>query len=160
DNGAGLAALLAFASVLPQAPPVDSPNASVFLVANVGEEGEGNLSGMRFLCRQSNIASKIRTYLVLAGPGTDHITCPGLASRRYEVMFTGPGGHSWSDHGNANPVHAISRAIHYFTESQYDGDFPVTQKTSFNFGTVEGGVSVNSIPSSARTKLDLRSEDP
>jgi len=160
DNGAGLAALLAFAAAFKQSPPIDSQTAGLLLVANVGEEGEGNLSGMRFLCKQSNIASKIRTYLVLDGPGTDHITCRALASRRYEVVVSGPGGHSWSDHGNANPVHALSRAIYQFTEAQFVGEFPVSQRSSFNFGTIEGGVSVNSIPSSARAKLDLRSEDP
>jgi tripeptide aminopeptidase len=160
DNGAGLAALLAFAAALKQSPPLEKQNAGVLLVANVGEEGEGNLSGMRFLCKQSNIAPKIRTYLVLDGPGTDHITCRALASRRFEVVVSGPGGHSWSDHGNANPVHALSRAIYQFTEAQFVGDFPVSQRSSFNFGTIEGGVSVNSIPSSARSKLDLRSEDP
>ncbi len=156
DNGAGLAALLAFASLWKSEPPLP---ASPILIANVGEEGEGNLSGMRFLCRQSPLAGKIRTYLVLDGPGTDHITCRALASRRFEVTVTGPGGHSWSDHGTANPVHALSRAIHFFTEGQFEDGFAVSPRVSFNFGIVEGGISVNSIPTSARAKLDVRSEE-
>lgn len=156
DNGAGLAGLLAFAALWKSEPPLP---VSPILIANVGEEGEGNLSGMRFLCRQSPLAGKIRTYLVLDGPGTDHITCRALASRRFEVTVSGPGGHSWSDHGTANPVHALSRAIHFFTEGQFEDGFPISPRVSFNFGIVEGGISVNSIPSSARAKLDVRSED-
>lgn len=158
DNGAGLAGLLAFASCWKNETPVRG-DASLLLVANVGEEGEGNLSGMRFLCKQSPLGAKIRSYLILDGPGTDHITCRALASRRYEISVTGPGGHSWSDHGNANPVHTLSRAIHLMTEAQYDDTLAPGPRTSMNFGLIEGGVSVNSIPSSARAKLDLRSEE-
>ncbi|MCC6394280.1 MAG: M20/M25/M40 family metallo-hydrolase [Bryobacterales bacterium] len=158
DNGAGLAALLAIASCWKERPVAAGNSASLILVANVGEEGEGNLSGMRFLCRQSPLANRIRSYLVLDGPGTEHITCKALASRRFEVLIQGPGGHSWSDHGNANPVHALSRAIHYFTEARFENG-PGAARSSYNFGIIEGGVSVNSIPSSARAKLDLRSED-
>ncbi|MBI4907026.1 MAG: M20/M25/M40 family metallo-hydrolase [Acidobacteria bacterium] len=159
DNGAGLSALLAIASCF----KTECPNrgeTSVVLVANVGEEGEGNLSGMRFLCKQSPLGQRIRSYLILDGPGTGHITCRALASRRYEVMVQGPGGHSWSDHGTGNPVHTLSRAIHLMTEAHYEEALVNGARSSMNFGTVEGGVSVNSIPSSARAKLDLRSEDP
>lgn len=158
DNGAGLAGLLAVAAAWKRARPVAMGQASLVLVANVCEEGEGNLSGMRYLCRQSPLAERIRWYLVLDGPSTDHITCQALASRRFEIVVTGPGGHSWSDQGNGNPVHALSRAIHYFSEGQY-GQEPAG-RSSFNFGTIEGGVSVNSIPSEAKSKLDIRSEDP
>jgi acetylornithine deacetylase/succinyl-diaminopimelate desuccinylase-like protein len=158
DNGAGLAALLAIASCWKERPVTVENGSSLILVANVGEEGEGNLSGMRFLCRQSPLANRIRSYLVLDGPGTEHITCKALASRRFEVIVQGPGGHSWSDHGNANPVHTLSRAIHLFTEAQFESG-PGAARSSYNFGMIEGGVSVNSIPSSARAKLDLRSED-
>jgi tripeptide aminopeptidase len=157
DNGAGLAALLAVARAMKVNPRVDSANSIVF-VANVGEEGEGNLSGMRFLCRQSSLASKIRAFLVLDGPTTDHITCQALASRRFEIAFSGPGGHSWSDFGIANPVHALARGIAMFV------DDPITRattpRTSFNFGTIDGGSSINSIPTEARTKVDIRSESP
>ncbi|MBL8221215.1 MAG: M20/M25/M40 family metallo-hydrolase [Bryobacterales bacterium] len=156
DNGAGLAALLAFAALRKSEAPCA---ASPILIANVGEEGEGNLSGMRFLCKQSPLAGKIRTYLVLDGPGTDHITCRALASRRFEVTVNGPGGHSWSDHGTANPVHALSRGVHFFTEGQFEDGFAVSPRVSFNFGMIEGGISVNSIPNSARAKLDVRSEE-
>lgn len=158
DNGAGLAALLAIAAAWKAAPPLDSSRrASLLLVANVGEEGEGNLSGMRFLCKQSPLGERIRSYVVLDGPGTDHITSRALASRRFEIIFNGPGGHSWSDQGNANAVHALSRAIYYFSEWQKEA-VAGGARSSFNFGLIEGGASINSIPAQARAKLDLRSE--
>ncbi len=152
DNGAGLSALLALAAVWRAAKPLDSPAAPI-LIANVGEEGEGNLSGMRYVCR-SGAASKIRAFLVLDGPGTDRITSQALASRRFDITITGPGGHSWSDYGIGNPVHALSRAVTFFTDRVPLGG----PKSSFNFGLIEGGTSINSIPSEARAKIDLRSE--
>jgi len=159
DNGAGLAALLALARALRSAPLLDEAPGGLALVANVGEEGEGNLSGMRYLARQSPLASRIRAYVVLDGPALDHITTEALASRRFEIVFTGPGGHSWSDRNTPNPVHAISHAIAWFTDDfsvPGDGGWP---RSSFNFGTIEGGSTINSIPALARAKVDLRSED-
>ncbi len=157
DNGAGLAALLALAAAWSAAPPLSSPGGWPLLVANVGEEGEGNLNGMRYFCRNAN-AAKLRGLLVLDGPDAEHITSRALASRRFEVTITGPGGHSWRDFGTANPVHAISRAITTFTDKAIEQTLK-EPRTSFNFGIVEGGSSINSIPSEARTKIDLRSED-
>jgi acetylornithine deacetylase/succinyl-diaminopimelate desuccinylase-like protein len=161
DNGAGLTALLALAAAWNAAPPsLDSPLAPL-LAANVGEEGEGNLSGMRYLCRESN-ASRPKAFLVLDGPNTDHITCRALASRRFEVAITGPGGHSWSDYGAGNPVHALSRAIAEFTSADFAGVAPSdsSPRSSFNFGLIQGGTSINCIPTEARAKVDLRSEKP
>jgi acetylornithine deacetylase/succinyl-diaminopimelate desuccinylase-like protein len=156
DNGAGLAALLALAAAWNAAPPLpDSPLAPL-LIANVGEEGEGNLGGMRYLCRSSN-GSRPKAFLVLDGPNTDHITCRALASRRFEVTVTGPGGHSWSDYGAGNPIHALSRAISEFTAAVPNDPTP---RSSFNFGLIQGGTSINCIPTEARAKVDLRSEKP
>jgi acetylornithine deacetylase/succinyl-diaminopimelate desuccinylase-like protein len=155
DNGAGLAALIALAAIWNEFPDLltDAPLAPL-LVANVGEEGEGNLSGMRFLCRPH--PARPRAFLILDGPNTDFITSRALASRRFEVVMSGPGGHSWTDHGIGNPVHAIARVIANFIEKAPDRDNP---RCSFNFGLVQGGTSINSIPVEARTKVDLRSED-
>ena len=157
DNGAGLAALLAIARALSQGGGFRDARAEVVFAANVCEEGEGNLSGMRYLCGQSPLAPRLRGLLILDGPATDHITAQALASRRFEVGFTGPGGHSWSDFGIGNPVHALSRAIALFSDSQKLAKLP---RASYNFGLIEGGVSVNSIPAMARAKLDIRSESP
>lgn len=157
DNGAGLAALLAIARAWRACPPLERASAGLALVANVCEEGEGNLSGMRYLCTASRLASRWRSILVLDGPAIDHITCQAVASRRFEIAYSGPGGHSWTDCGAANPVHALSRAIVLFTERCPNGSSAAARST-FNFGVIEGGASINSIPVLARAKLDLRSE--
>src|SRR5581483_11007266 len=154
DNGAGLAALLAVARALNSCSAPDSWHSKLLLVANVGEEGEGNLSGMRYLCRQSPLAGKIGGFLVLDGASTEHITNRALGSRRFEVVFTGPGGHSWSDYGVGNPVHALGRAISLFSDARLNG----APKSSINVGLIEGGTGVNAIPPLARAKVDIRSE--
>jgi acetylornithine deacetylase/succinyl-diaminopimelate desuccinylase-like protein len=140
---------------------LDDLRSSVLLVANVGEEGEGNLSGMRYLCQHGLPPGRTKAFIVLDGPSTDHVTAQALASRRFEISFAGPGGHSWNDSGIPNPVHAISEVVTSFLEA---ADAHLTgerrARCSYNFGIIEGGASVNSIPSSARAKLDLRSEDP
>jgi acetylornithine deacetylase/succinyl-diaminopimelate desuccinylase-like protein len=156
DNGAGLAALLAIARAFKVAakPEITAP---LVFVANVGEEGEGNLSGMRYLCRQSALASKIRSFVVLDGPTLDHITNQALASRRFEITYTGTGGHSWSDFGVGNPIHALSRAVSMFIDS-VPSVAAGAPRASYNFGTIEGGSSINSIATQARAKIDIRSE--
>jgi tripeptide aminopeptidase len=151
DNGAGLAALLAIAKAMQSVPGADFSN--LLIVANVAEEGEGNLNGMRALCK-NEMAGKIRAFLVLDGATTDHITSQALGSRRFEVLFTGPGGHSWSDYGTANPVHALARAVTLFAETR----IPPTPRSSTNVGVIEGGSSINAIPAQARAKVDIRSE--
>jgi tripeptide aminopeptidase len=161
DNGSGLSALLALARVLAETPDLFELAADILLVANVGEEGEGNLSGMRYLCRHHPQAPSFKAFIVLDGPSSEHVTAQALASRRFEISFTGPGGHSWNDYGTPNPVHAISDVIAAFVR---DADMRLAAdrriRCSYNFGIVEGGSSVNSIPASARAKLDLRSEEP
>lgn len=161
DNGAGLSALLAMAKALKSLP--DSPCARsdmwrrLLLVANVGEEGEGDLRGMRHLCRQPELIRRIQAFLVLDGAATDHITTQALGSRRFEIVFSGSGGHSWSDFGIGNPVHALSRAITMFID-QRPIDPRATPKVSVNVGIVEGGASINAIPAGAHAKIDIRSE--
>jgi len=132
--------------------PTSGPG--LLLVANVGEEGEGNLLGMRYLLKQSPLARRIQAFVVVDGANTDHITTRALGSRRYEATFSGPGGHSWSDFGVANPVHALCRAVALFAETRLDG----APKSAFNVGLIEGGSSVNTIAQSARAKVDIRSE--
>ena len=157
DNGAGLAALLAIAKAIKAVPNAGDMWNRLLLIANVGEEGEGDLCGMRYLCGQAELTSRIQAFLVLDGAATDHITCQALGSRRFEVSFTGPGGHSWSDFGVGNPVHALSRAISLFID-QRPLDPRATPRVSVNVGIIEGGASVNAIPPSARAKIDIRSE--
>ena len=161
DNGSGLTALLAIARILTETRDLNHLASSVLLVANVGEEGEGNLSGMRYLCRQVSQFSRLNAFIVLDGPSTDHVTSQALASRRFEVAFSGPGGHSWNDHGTPNPVHALSETVaHFIRAADERAANERFRSCSYNFGLMEGGSSINSIPASARAKLDLRSDDP
>lgn len=157
DNGAGLAALLAMAKALKSTPDPHDIWGRLLLIANVGEEGEGDLRGIRHICRQTELIGRICAFLVLDGAATDHITTQALGSRRYEITFSGQGGHSWSDFGIGNPVHAMSRAITLFID-QSPVDPRSTPKVSVNVGIVEGGASVNAIPAAARAKIDIRSE--
>lgn len=161
DNGAGLSALLTLATLFAESPGLQGLASKLLLVANVGEEGEGNLSGMRYLCRHLPESSPVTAFVVLDGPSTEHVTAQALASRRFEVSVSGPGGHSWNNSNTPNPVHAIGELVSSFVEA---ADTKVTAerwgRCSYNFSIVEGGTSINSIPGSARTKLDLRSEDP
>jgi acetylornithine deacetylase/succinyl-diaminopimelate desuccinylase-like protein len=151
DNGAGLAALLAVARSWKSAVNANQFPRGLMLVANVGEEGEGNLLGMRHLCKQSR---KIASFVIVDGANTDHITTRALGSRRFEVTFSGPGGHSWSDFGVGNPIHALCRAVALFAETRLDSG----PKSSVNVGLIEGGSGVNAIAQSARAKVDIRSE--
>ncbi len=161
DNGAGLAGMLAVARVFHDFKLFSQFPFQLLLVANVGEEGEGNLNGMRYLCRQSPLAPRIRSFLVLDGPSTDHVTTEALGCRRYEIVVSGPGGHSWSDFGAANPVHALGRTITSFLDVHAPRAVGGgTGRHSFNFGVIDGGTTVNSIPASARAKVDLRAENP
>lgn len=154
DNGAGLAALLAIAKGWKSTRMPEFEH-GLLLVANTGEEGEGNLLGMRHLCRQSPLARHIKGFVVVDGASTEHITTRALGSRRFEITFTGPGGHSWSDYGAGNPVHALCRAVALFAEAKLPGG----PKSSINVGLIEGGTGVNAIAQSARAKVDIRSED-
>ena len=132
----------------------DDQAASLLFVANVGEEGEGNLSGFRYLCGKSSVAQRIAAFLVLDGATTDHIIIRALGSRRFDLTFTGAGGHSWSDFGTGNPVHALAHAIAFFTDTKLDGQ----PRSSINVGVIEAGGAVNSIAAEAHAKVDIRSE--
>ena len=150
DNGAGLAALVAIARAFQFAQI--HPQLTIVFAANVGEEGEGNLRGMRALIDQ--YSSHLKAVIVLDGSSTEHVTTKALASRRLEAIITGPGGHSWSDFGLANPINAVVRASVRFINTKV----PTTPRTTFNLGQIEGGTSINSIPHEARLKVDIRSE--
>ncbi len=152
DNGAGLAAILAVARALEEGQV--STGATIVFAGDVGEEGEGNLRGIRALV--DSYRTRLRAVIAVDGAAADYVTTQALASRRIEAIVTGPGGHSWSDFGAPNPITALSRAIVRFSDSVAVPDSP---RTSFNFGIIEGGTSVNSIPNRAVVKVDLRSED-
>ncbi|HYL65134.1 MAG TPA: M20/M25/M40 family metallo-hydrolase [Candidatus Methylomirabilis sp.] len=150
DNGTGLAALIAIARAMHESQI--QPLRTVLFVADVGEEGEGNLRGMKAIV--DAYRSRLRAVIVLDGAGTDHVTTVALASRRLEASIAGPGGHSWSDFGIPNPINALVRGSVRFINTK----IPPTPRTTFNLGQIEGGTSVNSIPYEAHLKVDVRSE--
>jgi acetylornithine deacetylase/succinyl-diaminopimelate desuccinylase-like protein len=151
DNGAGVTAMLAIAALLRT---VRLRHALPFVfIGNVGEEGEGDLRGMRHIFSTPRWKDSIAYTVVLDGAGADTIVAEALGSRRFEVIVRGPGGHSWSDFGAPNPVVILARAIHTFASTP----LPSAPKTTFNIGVIRGGTSVNSIPESASMKVDIRS---
>jgi acetylornithine deacetylase/succinyl-diaminopimelate desuccinylase-like protein len=151
DNGAGVTALLAIAALL-RAVRVRHALPFVF-IGNVGEEGEGDLRGMRHIFATPRWKDSIAYSLVLDGAGSDTIVAEALGSRRFEVIVRGPGGHSWSDFGAPNPIVILAKAIETFAATTV----PTMPKTTFNIGVIRGGTSVNSIPESASMKVDIRS---
>jgi tripeptide aminopeptidase len=152
DDGCGLAALIAIVQAM-RASRIN-PAGSLLFVGTVGEEGEGNLRGVRHLLTRGAWAKQeIEAFLSFDGPGVDRITNRALGSRRYRVELIGHGGHSWGDFGLPNPVHALGRAISRL--AAYPA--PKDPRTTFNVGSIEGGTSVNAIPSRAAMEVDLRS---
>jgi acetylornithine deacetylase/succinyl-diaminopimelate desuccinylase-like protein len=190
DNGSGLAALWALAAAFHQLGIVTT--LPLLFLANVGEEGEGNLRGIRHIYRApaagaasaaayqtqpdsnsiegaphlpqsadvgllpASEAPAIAMLIALDGAGTGSIISQALGSRRFEIVITGPGGHSWSDFGAPNPIVAASLAV----GELFHIPLPVNPRTTLNVGSIEGGTSINAIPARAVVKVDLRSSDP
>ena len=161
DNGAGLSALLALIAALRYA--AIEPPIPILFAANVGEEGEGDLLGMRQILERGSYRGKIAAALPLEGSGTAAAVTRGLGSRRFRATISGPGGHSWSDATVPNPITLISRAIAEFsalpTLLTHPNATDSGPRTSFSPGQISGGTSINSIPQSASVLLDLRSTD-
>jgi tripeptide aminopeptidase len=151
DNGAGVVGMLAIAHALVQA-KTELPAPLVFL-GNVGEEGEGDLRGVRHFYNQSALAGRIAAHIVLDGAGADSAVTQALGSRRYQVIITGPGGHSFTDAGTPNPIAALVSALAALAQTP----LPEEPRTILNLGTIHGGTSVNSIPESAQASIDFRS---
>lgn len=154
DNGAGLTALLGIAAALRHA-DLASP-CTILFAANVGEEGEGDLRGMRHLFSSPPYTGRIRAALALEGCGSATVVDRALGSRRLRVEITGPGGHSWADAGRPSPITALAAALTALSKLV----LPATPRTTLNCGMISGGTSINSIPSRAQADLDLRSVAP
>ena len=151
DNCAGVAGMLGLARALVES-KVELAAPLIFL-GNVGEEGEGDLRGVRQLYSQSALAGRIAAHIVLDGAGADSAVTQALGSRRYRVTVTGPGGHSFTDAGTPNPIAALARALAVMWGTQ----LPEEPRTTLNLGTISGGTSVNSIPESAEATVEFRS---
>jgi hypothetical protein len=151
DDCRGLAIVLAVARTLEQSQI--QTRGTVIFVGTVGEEGAGNLRGVRHLFERE-LAGRVDYFISVDGTGLG-LTKDAVGSHRYTVTYRGPGGHSYGDFGAPNPVHALGRAIAKVAEFQVPSDPRVT----FSVGIVEGGTSVNSIAMSAGMQVDMRSVD-
>jgi tripeptide aminopeptidase len=151
DDCRGLAVMLSTIQALNEA-RVETPGTITF-VADVGEEGLGDLRGVKNLFYES-LKGEIDKFVSVDGTGLG-ITNIGVGSMRYRVTFKGPGGHSYGAFGMANPIHAMGRAIAKIS----DFEVPTNPKTTFNVGRVGGGTSINAIPFEAWMEVDMRSAD-
>ena len=155
DDTRGLTMVLTIMEAMKKAKVMT--NADVIFIGVVGEEGLGDLRGVKHLFKNGN--RKIDAYIAIDGGDIGRINNMALGSLRYRATFNGPGGHSWGAFGLANPHHAIGKAIDYFDTAAgaYVANGP---KTSYNVGRVGGGTSVNSIPFESWMEIDMRSVSP
>lgn len=152
DDTRGLVVLLVIAEALERARVRTA--ADILFVGSVGEEGLGDLRGVRHLLGPAG--PRIGQFIAIDGGSDETVVNQALGSRRYRVTMTGPGGHSWADFGLANPAHALARAIDYFTRAAA----AVTgagMSASYNVGRIGGGASVNAVPGDSWAEIDLRS---
>ena len=150
DDCRGLAVILTVARALNEAQI--TTKGTILFVANVGEEGLGDLRGAKHLF-QRELKGRITHFISVDGTGTS-TTNAGVGSNRYRVTFKGPGGHSYGAFGLPSPIHALGRAIEKIARFEV----PKTPKTTFNVGRIEGGTSVNSVAHTAWMEVDMRSE--
>ncbi|MEX2530724.1 MAG: M20/M25/M40 family metallo-hydrolase [Gemmatimonadota bacterium] len=155
DDARGLAVLLALLRALEEA--ALETRADLWFVGTVGEEGLGDLRGVKHLFREGG--PPIDAFISIDGDGDETVIHQALGSRRYRATVVGPGGHSWSDFGVANPAHALALALSRFDQeaAAFVADGP---RTSYNVGRVGGGTSVNSVPFETWAEVDMRSVDP
>ncbi|MET0290399.1 MAG: M20/M25/M40 family metallo-hydrolase [Pseudoxanthomonas sp.] len=151
DDTSGLSALLAYLRAMDAAGY--RHKADILFVGNVGEEGPGNLRGVRHLFTQGKYKDRISAFISYEPGRAGRITNGGVGSLRYQVSFTGPGGHSYGSFGLVNPAYAMGQAISGMGRLQV----PKSPKTTYNVGVLEGGTSVNSIPHTVAMTVDMRS---
>nr|WKN37193.1 M20/M25/M40 family metallo-hydrolase [Tunicatimonas sp. TK19036] len=155
DDTRGLAMVLAVLQAMEEN-DIETES-DVLFIGTVGEEGLGDLRGVKYLFREGG--PQIDSYIAVDGGGLDRITHVGLGSHRYKITYVGPGGHSWGAFGLVNPHHALGKAITYFSEAadEFTKEGP---RTSYNVGVIGGGTSVNAIPFESWMQVDMRSESP
>lgn len=155
DNTRGLMVVLTVLRAMEKADLATEDD--VLFVATVGEEGNGDLRGVKYLFQKSEL--KIDAWISIDASGVGVISNQGTGSIRYKVSIGGPGGHSWADFGLVNPHHALGSMIHYFSQNAAVFSAKAKTKTSYNIGKIGGGTSVNSIPFESWMEVDMRSED-
>jgi acetylornithine deacetylase/succinyl-diaminopimelate desuccinylase-like protein len=154
DNAAGVVGMLAIARAIREA-QIPLP-ATLVLCGNVGEEGEGDLRGVRHLYRNAAFAGRVAAHIVLDGAGTETAVTQALGSRRFQVTITGPGGHSFTEAGTPNPIVALALALGQLSRVPLHAERE-PGRTTMNVGTISGGTSVNSVPESATASVEFRS---
>ncbi len=151
DNAAGVIGMLALAQAITHAKVHLA--APIVVLGNVGEEGEGDLRGVRHFYQHPSLAGRVAAHIVLDGAGADSAVTQALGSLRFQVTINGPGGHSFTDSGTPNPIGALATALANLSRTP----LPDKPNTTLNLGTIQGGTSVNSIPESAAASIDFRS---
>jgi acetylornithine deacetylase/succinyl-diaminopimelate desuccinylase-like protein len=154
DDTRGLALMLTLIRAM-DAAHLQTPH-DILFVGNVGEEGEGDLRGAKYLLLKGKYKDRIKSFISIDGGDQGNITNGALGSKRYRVTFKGPGGHSYGAFGIVSPAFAMGEAIAKFSRITV----PADPKTTFNVGVVNGGTSVNSIPTEMSMDIDMRSESP
>ena len=153
DNTRSLAVLLAMVRAMDAAGI--QTTSDILFIGNVGEEGPGDLRGMKYLFQRGAYKDRIGIFVAMDGAGGgDDITHGAVGSRRFRVTFSGPGGHSYGAFGLVNPAFAMGNAMRKFGAIQV----PTSPKTTYSVGVVGGGTSVNSIPFESWMEVDMRSE--
>jgi tripeptide aminopeptidase len=152
DNSLAVATLIELASILDEA-QVKTPG-DLLLVANVGEEGLGNLRGIRAIC--DRFGDELGGVIAIEGHNVGRVTHGAVGSKRIRVTVSGPGGHSWGAFGQPSAIHELGLIIADISKL----NVPEDPKTTFNVGLIEGGVSVNTIAPRASAVIDMRSVDP
>jgi tripeptide aminopeptidase len=153
DDTRSLAVLLAFVRAMDKA-QLHTPRTIVF-VGDVGEEGQGDLRGIRYLLANDPRAKAAAAYITMDSTGSRNITTVGVGSKRYRLTFSGPGGHSYDAFGLVNPMVALAKVV----DGLYAVGVPASPKTTYSASVVGGGTSVNTIPSEVFLEVDLRSAD-
>ena len=157
DNATGVIGMLGIAYALVESRiPLGT---KLIFIGNVGEEGEGDLRGIRHIYQQSEFADRIAAHIVLDGAGAETAVTQALGSRRFQVTVSGPGGHSFTDAGTPNPILVLGLALSKLAEGQAASPSADGSRTTLNVGTIRGGTSVNTIPESAIATLDFRSTE-
>lgn len=152
DDGRGLAVLLALARLATSLPPPSLP--PLLFVATVGEEGAGNLRGVRHLFREDGPGRKVGGFISLDGVGLDRVINEGVGSTRLRVTLKGPGGHSWTDWDLPNPIHFLGKIL----AAMDTLPLPSRPRTTATVARCGGGKSINAIPQEAWMEVDLRSQ--
>jgi len=156
DDTRGLAMLISMLKAMNKADIKTEKD--LLIVGTVGEEGLGDLRGMKYMFNESGL--DIDSWIAIDGGGLGRISNAGLGSKRYKLMVKGQGGHSWGAFGLANPHHVLGKAIDIFSEAAWEYTSGNIPKTSFNVGRIGGGTSVNSIPFESWMEVDMRAIDP